>query len=90
MEWLVYLGVFVLGFATRGLIEGLYRAALLKSAEFLWFNPKVFQWERINRGSGVNDSSRVLMGIPVDASSIDLEQIYEFQKNKMQGGNPGV
>jgi hypothetical protein len=84
---LAYVGLFILGFAVRGLIENLKRDSILKEAEFLWFNPKVFQWERINRSSGVSVSSRVLMGIPVVPSSIDLEQIHEFQKNKMTGDN---
>jgi hypothetical protein len=82
---LVHVGFFALGYVLRGLIEKLQRTSLVKQAEFLWFNPQVFQWERINRNSGVSDSSRVLMGIPVEPTSIDLEQIHEFQKNKMQG-----
>ena len=90
MSLLTYMGFFLLGFGLRGFIESFRRTSLLKHAEFLWFNPKVFQWERINRNSGVSASSRVLMGIPVEPDSIDLEQIHEFQKNKMIGDNTDV
>jgi hypothetical protein len=73
--------LFCLGYIARGILERLSKSAILKEAEFLWFNPSAFQWERINKNSKVTPRSRVLMGIPVEPSSLDLEQIHEFQSN---------
>ena len=85
MEIVLFISLFFAGFLVRGFFEGLSKESILKNAEFLWFNPRVFQWERIGRNSDVKSHSRVLMGIPVEPTSLDLEKIHEFQKNKMQG-----
>ncbi len=85
MEYILFVCIFFIGFLARGTIERLSRDSFLKDAEFLWFNPAVFQWERINKNSEVKPHSRVLMGIPVEPSSLDLERIHEFQTNKLKG-----
>ena len=84
MEFLLFVLIFWSGYLSRGFLEHLSRETMLRAAEFLWFNPTSFQWERISRGSGVKPHSRILMGIPVDPSSIDLERIHEFQTDKLK------
>ena len=85
MEFTFFILIFFVGYLSRGFLENLSRQTILRNAEFLWFNPKSFQWERIRRNSGVNPHSRILMGIPVDPGAIDLEQIHEFQADKLKG-----
>ncbi len=84
MEYVLFIVMFFIGFASRGFIENFAKENILRDAEFLWFNPTVFQWERIDRSSKVTPNSRVLMGIPVKPDSLDLERIHEFQTNKLR------
>ena len=85
MDIVFFILIFFVGFLIRGFIEKISKETILRDAEFLWFNPTVFQWERIGRNSEVKPHSRVLMGIPVEPSSLDLEKIHEFQINKLKG-----
>ena len=83
MEYVVFVILFSAGWLLRAFLEKITKEHVLKDAEFLWFNPSTFCWERIRKGSQVSSSSRILMGIPVEPNALDLNEIIEFQTNKL-------
>ena len=85
MEYIFFVCLFSAGWLLRSLLENVTKSHILEEAEFLWLNPRTFCWERIRKDSPVNTTSRILMGIPVEPTTLDLNQIVEYQTNKLKG-----
>ena len=63
--FLIIISVFT-GWALRGILDHIARETMDgKDVEFLWFNPKTWQWERLQENSPVGPRDRVVMALPI-------------------------